>query len=892
MKKNIIKLFSLAVLALAGWSCETQYYNEEYLDGYSPDTEITDVQQIELTLTEADYATIAKNSTNKATAEAAGAEAVSALEAIGKNKYFANEDEVKMYLPAFIAANYPTLDNSSVAFVTYKTALDVPAEIQAMNAAKSYTLKEEDYAKIWEGAENGVQAVTPATINKLAGVLSSEGMEAGDYLAVTYNYSAEEPKAEEEETPEEPAEKEYTSVLGSAKKDDAVTVKGYISAVSAQGPIVTDNGGSLLFYDKNNGVYKDLKVGDEVTAVGTITSFNFGFQLDASKGATLEVTGTTEVKYPVPTELTGADMDALLTSRTADEYCYFVKVSGTAAVSGNYINFNVPGANTAVGSIYGATDAVKAELTDGRECTVYGYFTSISKSSGNPKFVNLIVVSVDAAPAIDLGNDYTSVIGSAKKDDAVTIKGYISAVSAQGPIVTDNGGSLLFYDKNNGVYKDLKVGDEVTAVGTITSFNFGFQLDASKGATLEVTGTTEVKYPVPTELTGADMDALLTSRTADEYCYFVKVSGTAAVSGNYINFNVPGANTAVGSIYGATDAVKAELTDGRECTVYGYFTSISKSSGNPKFVNLVVTKVESTSTTAAAATATVQSEKKYAFYQWNGTAFQATDIVAVQPSDYTAMGQGYGYFTDPAQDKYLPKFLNATKPYAMAKDQAYVAYRCYAGDSTSWRVDHYTFDGAAWVKTIYFANNTAQFRKEEGEWKPDRTLELVYTTMGTPEFKAFCQYCCNWVYDNIDVPLGAPARDNAGVIISADKVTVNGESPAGSWYVSSYGNNEWYAGTYAYYGEMNWSASKARPTYEALGFTGLSDEEIIAKMQQNAAEVFANVLSYMYPEVTYEIHNQIVVKVYDYVSKTNYAYTFATIGKGQFEYVEGSFTAI
>jgi hypothetical protein len=301
--------------------------------------------------------------------------------------------------------------------------------------------------------------------------------------------------------------------------------------------------------------------------------------------------------------------------------------------------------------------------------------------------------------------------------------------------------------------------------------------------------------------------------------------------------------------------------------------------------------VETTSTTAAAATATVQSEKKYAFYQWNGTAFQATDIVAVQPSDYTAMGQGYGNFTDPAQDKYLPKFLNATKPYAMAKDQAYVAYRCYAGGSTSWRVDHYTFDGAAWVKTIYFANNTAQFRKTEGVWEVDRTLELDFTGNGT-ETKNFYQYCVNWVYDNKDVPMGAPARDNAGVIISTDIVTIGGNKPAGDYWVSNYGNNEFYTGASAYYGNIDWRPSAVKGGFVAAGMGNLTDDEIVAQLQKNTAEVFAAVLHYVYPEMTADDYNKVVIKVYAYGPNANYAYTFNVTGTGVFTYEEGSFTAI
>lgn len=872
MKKNIInKLLLLAAIGFAAVGCESNYYNEEYLDGFNPDTEITDVQTIEYTLTEDDYSTISKNSTNKTNAEAAGQEAVDALTAIGKNKYFGSDDEAAAYIPAFLATAYPTVDNSSVAVIGYKTALAVPEKVQQMNAATAYTLTNDDYQTIWDGAEDYANAVTPVTESKIATVIPSEGLSEGDYVAVTYNYLAEanQDNSDDSGNGEEPVTpSDYTSVLGSAVLNDVVEVKGYISAVSTQGPILTDKGGSILLY-KTTG----YEVGDEVTVSGTITAFNCGFQI---QGGTVTKTGTTTVTYPVPMELTGEMMDELLTTRTADEYAYFVKIQGTVAVSGTYYNFNVPGATTAVGSFYGLTDDQKALLSDGQECTIYGYFFSISKSSGAPKYINFVTVSVDEAPAIEAGNSYTSVLGSAVLNDAVEVKGYISAVSAQGPILTDNGGSVLLY-KTTG----YEIGDEVSVSGTISSYNKGFQIGTS-GLTIEKTGTTTVTYPTPLELTGAKMDELLTTRTADDYAIYAKMTGTASV-GSYINFIVDGATTAQGSVYGATDALKEQLTDGLACTLYGYFCSISSG----KYINMIVTQVEVTS--AVSAVNAAAPEKLYAYYRWNGTSFETTDIIPVQPSDYADMGQTYGSFTDPDQDKYLPRFLNTAGVYS---DVAYVAYRCYSGGSTSWKVDEYTYADNAWSKTIYFTDKQGQFRKNEGAWAADRTLELDYTEMGTTEFKAFCQYCCNWVYDNVDVALGAPARDNAGVIINANSVTVGGASPAGSYFVSNYGNNEWYAGTYAYYGEMNWSASKARASFEAAGYTGLSDDELVALMQSNAAEVFGAVLGYMYPDMTEKDFNQVVVKVYDYVSKSSYAYTFNVVEKGTFAYAEGSMTEL
>ena len=167
-----------------------------------------------------------------------------------------------------------------------------------------------------------------------------------------------------------PEENNYTQVLGSAVLGDNVEIRGYISAVSSQGAIITDNGGSLFLY-RTTGV----AIGDEVTVTGTIGSYNKGFQI---KDGVVEKTGTTIVTYPKPLDLTGAKMDELLTTRTADEYAVYAKMSGTVVVTSNYYNFKVSGAETAQGSIYNITDELKASLTDGMKCTLYGYFWSIS----------------------------------------------------------------------------------------------------------------------------------------------------------------------------------------------------------------------------------------------------------------------------------------------------------------------------------------------------------------------------------------------------------------------------------------------------------------------------------------------------------------------------------
>ncbi len=722
MNKNIIKsLLTFAAAALVCAGCEVDDYNETYLDGWEPAGGITDVQNITLALADADYAAIASNKTNQSIASEAGASNI--LAAIGTNKYFATKDDAAKYIPAYIAANYSTLDDNSTAVVTYTCAVDMPENLVAMNAMKE--IKELDYGKIW-GEGKGIEYLTPATESKLTDALPTKGLKAGDYVAVTYQYAETEPTAGGGTEPgPAPVKPELTSVLGSAALDAAVEVTGYISALSTQGPILTDKGGSVLLYGNN--ATKHLQLGEIVKVSGKIDQFNNGFQIAADK-ATIEQTEQSEAfTYPTPTELDGADMEGLLTTYYNEyHYAQFVKVKGTVSISGKYYNFKVAGATNATGSFYGITDEIKGKVENGKEATLYGYFTSVSKQSGAPKFINIIVTHVNEAP------------------------------------------------------------------------------------------------------TAVKPAALALNTRAD-----------------------------------------------------------------------------------------VATEKRYAVYSWDGSKFTASNNAVLQPSDYTAMSQKYGNFTDPDQDVYLPQYLTANFPYGKADDVKYVSFLRYKSGKTNWATDEYVHNGTAWVKNSYLETREDSFRKTDNKWKFDPTLELNYLEDGTDEFKALCQYCANWVYDNIDVKLGAPARDNAGNILSIDAITVNGEKPEGKYFVKtdSKGYNEdWFAGTVVSYGEIKWSAGEARASYENARATikekgldlkinvpaegEITNNDLVKAMQQNAAVVFQNVLHHMYPETTTDDYSKVVLNVFNYwrqeadgVARGVYTYTFEVVPnkKGEFKYVEGSF---
>ncbi len=681
MKKNLFKLLSLVAIVLFGWACETDYYNEHYLDGYEPDDEITDVQSVEYTLAAADYAAIASNATNKAIAEAAGAEAVKALNAVKTNGCFASAEEAQTYIKAFVASKYDYyLSNGSGVSVTYRLSKELPEELQRMRAAKACTLKDEAYAAAWEGAEKPVNALTPATIGKLAEIVSNTELQlaAGEYAAVTYNWMNEEPTVGGGDEPVEPAG--YTSILGSAQLNDEVEVKGYVSAVCTQGVIVTDNTGSILVY----------------------------------------------------------------------------------------------------------------------------------KASG------------------------------------------------------------------------LAVGDEVTATGKISAFNNGFQLDTTKGAAIEKTGTTTVAYPAPVALDGAAFDKLL-EQTTNEYAKYVKIECTVTVSGNYYNFSVEGSEKATGSFYGLSNDQKAQLANGEKITFYGYFSSISKSGGAPKFVNVIVTSVEGKAAVSQAALAAAAAEKRYALLQWNGSAFTVADVATVQPADYAEMGVG-SYFSAPAQDTYLPKFLGKTYPYAMADQEVYAAYKV---GSEEWSADAYTYDGSAWVKNDYVVDAVMPYVKTGNAWmfNPNRTI--VLNPDKSEYSKKYYQAVVDWVYDNKNEKY---TYDNR-----SDSRTTDAEYYSGC--AAGYTNLNWRINTLPKY---YWSAAGEDITaYEKYTSDDVAESKAAyAAFYKTAEEHFAEAMAaalgvlhadqQMVPDVETVFTVQMMLYTQHIGSSTGrvtHAFEFKLVDNGKFEYV-------
>lgn len=113
MNRNLLMPVAVSLILMSG--CK---YNDDNFEGLDDMTQPTNLMKIEYTLTDADYATISSNSTNKKIATDAGVS--KDLENVKTNMYLTEKITGADYIPAFLLDKYYTADKGSSAKITYK----------------------------------------------------------------------------------------------------------------------------------------------------------------------------------------------------------------------------------------------------------------------------------------------------------------------------------------------------------------------------------------------------------------------------------------------------------------------------------------------------------------------------------------------------------------------------------------------------------------------------------------------------------------------------------------------------------------------------------------------------------------------------------------------------
>lgn len=470
----------------------------------------------------------------------------------------------------------------------------------------------------------------------------------------------------------------------------------------------------------------------------------------------------------------------------------------------------------------------------------------------------------------------SSVLGNVSLNDVVEIQGVVTGICAQGYMVSDKTGTILVYCGSSFDSSSMAIGNQVNISGTIGSYNKGLQVIANKAEvpfTAEVVGTQAVTYPTPVKVDGAALDAAIT-RTDNELAKYVELTGEMVVTERNINIKVAGAETAQGSVYQGTAAQKAACVNGATATVRGWFIAIA----GGRYYNIVVTEINGVKVNSPrraghkAPAVQVPATTANALYHYDGSRWSVVSgYVVLTPDDYKAMGQNYSNISVADAHALLPIYLKQKFPYAMADAVENVMFLVYNSTSktTDYHCEQYTFDGNAWTLNDGIVTETNQFVKVNGKWMFDPTVYITLPSGRGQTFSAtYYQACVDWVYDNICVPLGDTSIKS------------------GLFYVSSYGNNEYYSGTSAYQNNVDLRPDKAREQY-AAGYEGKSNDEIVALMKQRFMnEVMPGALAKLHPDAKpMEGIDQIYAITFSVYTgeTTTYVAKFKVTAPGKFE---------
>lgn len=211
-----------------------------------------------------------------------------------------------------------------------------------------------------------------------------------------------------------------------------VRVEGNVAAIYKQGYVLADETGAILIQHGNGFDVKTFGIGNKVLVQGTVAVYNFGIQISPDYEELLD--GTAKMEYPEsPVEYDGAKLNALLAELKggghgdSDKRTYYgVKTEyatmvGTLSVS-NYVNLTVEGANETA-SVPNALDDFKLSNFNEKKVLLTGYVQAVSCSGGTPKYVNMILVSVEEYKSVIYRENFSEDLGEFTFDNKVLPEG-------------------------------------------------------------------------------------------------------------------------------------------------------------------------------------------------------------------------------------------------------------------------------------------------------------------------------------------------------------------------------------------------------------------------------------------------------------------------------------
>lgn len=336
----------------------------------------------------------------------------------------------------------------------------------------------------------------------------------------------------------------------------------------------------------------------------------------------------------------------------------------------------------------------------------------------------------------------------------------------------------------------------------------------------------------------------------------------------WTNLSVPTWPEAGSWTFANSGAVSLEKFLGKKIQIAFKYGSSADGADTWEIKNLTVNATVVNKKAPASRAAQVPMVQKNAIYYFDGNNWTVpAGFVILQPSDYSAMGQRYANLSK--AEPYLSTYLAQQFPYAAEGDTKYVMWNHYANSTSTYECSKYEYNGSEWTEAKNYAPVTEQFVYGPNGWMYDPNVTITLPAGRNQELSMkYFQACVDWVFNNICKPLG------------------DTDIKSGKFYVTSFGNNEYYAGTSAYQGNLDLRPEKAREQYPA-GYEGMTDDEIVAlEKKRFMEEVMPGALAALHPDAApiegLEVLYTINFAVYN-GSTSNYTAVFKVAGKGQFE---------
>lgn len=837
-KNNSILASILASAALIAAACTADDYNEAFLDGFDPKPEISDIQTVAYTLADADYAAIANNKTNEAIAKQEGEEALNALKAVGKSRFFTDAAPAKKYLPAFLSQAYSNyMSDGSRVTVTHRAATQPIDEVVKLAAADNYVVSNENYKEVW--GETPANFFTPQKpLETFAPrFLAAKFPEAqeGTVKIVRYNYSDSEPDTGGGDEAVTSIDENFAAGLSAWQ-----IVKGESSASWVHD--LQDGVNSAKVSAHNTQGPQDLWLISGKVNLATADAPKLAFDVKVSfwKHDGLQVL--------VATDYNGVDPE--LASWTDLTHCFALdgETRGKWYTPGICDMAPYKGKSIHIAFRYRGNAA--------EEKTTTYQITNIQLGDG----------VVTAAEKQLLGDTFENL-------DKWTVKA-VADESKQWEI-TSNSGNFYAQASANG------------AAGAVESWLV--TKDPIAVPAFDAEGMTVLGFDLKIGYWNADCLTILAS---ENYTGDVAAAQWTDLTGYFLLPQGPTGSFA--DNFSAAGLASLYKFAGKSIHVAFKYTG-NGADPEKKSTTYQVDNVKVASLSRAAAptradmTRAAQVKERNKAYTFDGAAWIPTpDTEVVNPEDYEAMGSSHHNFSESfAPETYLPALLAGKYPYAQPDQTKDVAYLFYASKETSLRADRYAFDGAAWKKVEPFEVVESPFKKDKGVWKFDPSMTIVATPDKSEESKRIYQAGVDWVIENKDAKYRY--NDRYGEYLT-DTEYYSG-CAAGytnlNWRINSIPKYYWGPAGDDISAYENWTSDdkdKARKAFKAF----------YDKIEERFAEVMSHALGKLYPNVKMidgiDIFYTLQVMVYtehipSNTGKVTHAFEFKLVADGQFEYV-------